>query len=187
MIELHVLVWVLAAFFAYMGSQRGWTKELISMAGIVLGLFAMYQFDGLIRVTLLGQLPPDQRFYLQSLLFLIVVFFAYQSRALVGHEATRARTGTDGRDPLQSRVLGGIAGLVNGYLVGGTIWYFLDINRTPVGTYPLDPYVVAPVSGSASALALQNLPLYVLTQNSGGGDLLSLAVVILFIIVLVII
>jgi len=187
MVELSLLVWLFAAFFAYVGALRGWTKEIISTAGIILGLFALYQFDTLIRETLFGGLPLDQTFYLQSILFLVIVFFAYQTRALVGADIRSGRVG-EGRDPLQSQILGAIVGFINGYLISGSIWYFLDINRiVPGGAYPLDPFVTAPALGTASAEALQNLPLYVLTQNGASGDLLSLAVVVLFVIVLVLI
>lgn len=182
MIELSLLVWVLSAFFAYVGWTRGWTKEVISMAGIVLGLFALYQFDFLIRQTLFGDLPLDQKFYLQTILFLVIVFFAYQTRALDIRD-------TSNRDILQTRVLGALVGFANGYLISGTIWYFLDINRIggAGGAYPLTPFIVAPPAGTTSAAALSNLPLYLLTNNGTNGDLLSLAVVVLFIVVLVII
>ncbi len=186
MIELNILVWLLSAFFAYVGAMRGWTKEVISLAGVILGLFALYQFDTLIRQTLLLAVPNDQKFYLQSVFFLVIVFFAYQQRALVGNDANRAR-GDSGRDPLQTRILGAIVGFVNGYLISGSIWYFLDINRLPTGQYPLSPYVIAPLTGTASAQALPNLPLYLLTQNGANGDLLSLLVVVLFVIVLIMI
>lgn len=186
MLELVFLVYFLVIFFGYIGAQRGWVKELIAMSGVILALFGFYQFDVLLRRTLLGNLPADQRFYLQSVMFLAVVFVAYQNRALVGAEATRARGG-DGRDPLQSKVLGAIAGGVNGYLIAGTLWYFLDINRTTAGLYALDPYVIAPTAGTASAGFVPNLPLYLLTNNGANGDLLSLAVIVLFIGVLVMI
>lgn len=186
MIELSVLVWIMAIFFGYIGMLRGWTKELIASSGIILGLFALYQFDTLLRVQLLGALPNDQRFYIQSFIFIVIVFFAYQTRAVVGSEANRARGG-DGRDPLQNRVLGAIVGFANGYMIGGSIWYFLDINRLPTGQYPLAPHVIAPLPGTASAAAIPNLPLYLLTQGGANGDLLSLLVVILFIVVLVMI
>ncbi|MCU0512225.1 MAG: CvpA family protein [Anaerolineae bacterium] len=187
MIELIVLVWLLVGFFGYVGALRGWTKELISMAGIVLALFGLFQFDTLIRRTLLAAVAPDVRFYIQTVLFLLVVFFAYQTRALVGGDATRARSGSDGRDPLQTKVLGILAGAINGYLIAGTIWYLMDINRTPAGLYPLDPFVIAPPAATASASAIPNLPLYLLTSNGASADLLSLAVIVLFIIVLIMI
>jgi hypothetical protein len=191
MIQLSALLLVMCTFFAFIGYSRGLSKETISMAGIILGLFALHQFDPLIRGTLLANLPPDQRFYMQSILFLGVVFFAYQTRALIGSDASRARSGgnPEGRDNLQSSVLGGIVGFVNGYLIFGTLWYFLDINRLPGGNnYPLAPYVVVPFPGSSSAAAVGSLPLYVLAGGPGGtGDLLALAVIVLFLIVLVVI
>lgn len=177
MVELSVLVWLLAGFFGYVGFRRGWTKEIISLAGIVLGIFAMYQFDTLIRVTLFGDLPPATVFYIQAALFITVVFFSYQTRAL-----GEGRTRREERDETQTRVLGAIVGFANGYLVAGTLWYFLDI-----ANYPLAPRVISPPAGSLSAAAVDNLPLYVLTQGGQNGDLLSLLVVLLFVVVLVLI
>ncbi len=185
MIELVVLVWALAIFFAYVGSLRGWTKEIIAMGGIILGLFTLHHFDPLIRQVLLIGLPADQIWLIQSILFVAIVFFAYQTRALEARIGRR----DDGRDPLQSRALGAIVGFINGYMIGGTIWYFMDINRPlPGGLYPLDPFVVAPIPGSPSDAALRTLPLYVLAQGPGSsGDLLALSVITLFIFVLIMI
>ncbi|PJF20499.1 MAG: hypothetical protein CUN56_15860, partial [Phototrophicales bacterium] len=160
------LVWVFVAFFAFMGLQRGWTKEIISMSGIILGLFALHQFDTAIRTELLAAFTSAEKFYFQTALFLIIVFFAYQTRALVGSDA-RAAQGGDGRDALQSKVLGALVGGVNGYLISGSVWYFLHINRDANGVYPLDPYIVAPATGSLSAQNLGNLPLFVLAQGPG--------------------
>jgi hypothetical protein len=178
MVELIVLVWLLVAFFAVVGFRRGWTKEIIALSGIVLGLFALFQFDGLLRQTLFGDLPPGQVYYIQAALFITVVFFAYQTRAL---GEGRPRRG-EGRDETQTQILGGIVGGINGYLVSGTLWYFLDI-----ANYPTAPAVVPPPAGTLSAATVGNLPLYVLTQGGQNGDLLSLLVVILFIVVLVLI
>src|SRR5690606_14524691 len=133
MIELSALLWVMAIFFAIIGFLRGWTKEIVSTAGIILGLFALFQFDTLIRGTLLANVGRDQVFIVQAGLFIIIVYFAYQTRALYGNERG------PGRDALQESVLGGFLGFLNGYLIWGSIWYFLDINE-----YPLAPYVIAP-------------------------------------------
>ena len=184
MVQLYVIVWMMAALFAYVGFQRGWSKEVISMSGIILGLFALNQFDVLIRETLFGQLDDVQTFYGQIIIFLTIVFFSYQTRAII----SRSDRDGDGRDSLQSSVLGAIVGFVNGYLIFGSIWYFLDINRNVVtNDYPLAPYIVAPQAGSVGADAIANLPLYVLAQPGTNGDLLSFAVVVLFIVVLVVI
>ena len=175
MIQLALLVYLLAAFFAYVGWLRGWTKEIISLAGVTLGIFALWQFRTLITQTLFGDLPTWQVFYIQAFLFIAIVFFAYQTRGL----AERANRRED-REELQSKVLGGIVGALNGYLIGGTVWYFLDS-----AAYPLSPLVVAPSAGSSSAAMVNNLPVYILT--AGDGNLLSLMVVVLFVVVLVLI
>ena len=55
MLELVTLVWLCVAVFAVVGLGRGWTKEIIAMAGITLGLFALHQFDAALRGQLLTQ------------------------------------------------------------------------------------------------------------------------------------
>ncbi len=177
MIQLSALMWVMAAFFAVIGFLRGWSKEVISMSGIILGLFALFQFDSFIRGVLLVGVDADQVFFVQAVVFAIVVFFAYQTRAIIGD------SDGDGRDSLQESVLGALLGFVNGYLIWGSLWYFLDIN-----SYPLDPYVTAPAPGSPSEQALNILPLVILGGGpQGSGDLLSIVVIVLFLIVLIVI
>ncbi len=182
MLELVTLMWVFVACFALVGLQRGWTKEIIAMAGITLGLFALHQFDAALRQQLLAPFAAGQKFLFQAAVFLLIAFFAYQTRALIGSDAREALNG-EGRDATQSKVLGGIVGAANGYLVSGSIWYFMHIND-----YPLSPYVEAPINGSLSFHSIANLPLYVLAQGPGSsGDLLSLMVIVLFVVVLVLI
>src|SRR5690606_8575323 len=93
------------------------------------------------------------------------------------------------REELQSKVLGGIVGAINGYLVSGTLWFFLDYQGVggTAQNYPLAPLVTEPQVGSVSANMVANLPVYILTGAQGESALLSLIVVVLFVIVLVLI
>ncbi|MFZ4827228.1 MAG: CvpA family protein [Phototrophicaceae bacterium] len=176
MIQLVGVMWVMAIFFAIIGFLRGWNKELVALSGIILGLFALFQFDPYIRGTLLVSVPRSQVFFIQTGLFITVVFFAYQTRGPL-------KSDNSGRDTLQESVLGSLLGFLNGYLIWGTIWYFLDINQ-----YPLTPWVIAPSPGSPSDNALSILPLVILGGGpTGNGDLLAIAVIILFLIVLIVI
>lgn len=182
MIQLVTLMLIMAFFFAVIGYLRGWNKEIISTAGIVLGLFALFQFDALLRGTLLVNVGRDQVFLVQTIIFAVIVFFAYQSRVITGLDARRDRD-RDGRDRVQESILGGILGFINGYLIWGSIWYFMDINQ-----YPFAPYIIAPSPGSPSAEARNLLPLVLLGGGPGGsGDLLAVAVIILFVVVLILI
>jgi hypothetical protein len=177
MIELSAILLMMSIFFGIIGYLRGWNKELIAMSGIILGLFALFQFDNLLRgVILAGVQSADQVFLIQSAIFVVIVFFAYQTRAL-------GRADRGGRSTLQESVLGAVVGFINGYLIWGSIWYFMDINN-----YPLAPAVVAPGPNTSSAQALQLLPLVVLGGGvEGSGDPLAVAVIVLFLFVLIVI
>ncbi len=175
MIEFSMMWWVLAIFFAIAGWVRGWNKELLATAGIVLGLFALFQFDTLLRGTILLNVSRDQTLFVQVGIFMVVVFFAYQTRYVLGSDGRRDNPS------LQESILGALLGFLNGYLIWGSLWYFMDINE-----YPWSTLITAPAPGSSSAGAIGLLPLVVVGGGAGGtGDLLAVAVVMLFLIVLV--
>ena len=44
MIQLTAVVYLFIAFFAYVGWLRGWTKEVISLAGIMLAILVVLAF-----------------------------------------------------------------------------------------------------------------------------------------------
>ena len=95
MIELSAVLVMMSVFFAIIGFLRGWNKEIVSTAGIVLGLFALFQFDTLLRGTLLANVGRDQVFFVQTGIFVAIVFFSYQTRSIMGTDLARAREGRD--------------------------------------------------------------------------------------------
>ncbi len=171
MIQLSSLVWVLAIFFAIIGFMRGFQKEVIALAGIVLAFYTLFQFDSVLRGLLFWSLPREQVFFVQAAIFLAIVWVAYQTRGpLVRRDSER----------LQSGILGGLLGFANGYLIGGTLWYFLDINE-----YPLYPLIISPTPNSPSALSLNTIPVVLFSGGtSGGGDFLVIVIVVMFFLVL---
>lgn len=176
MIELYSMTWITAIFFAVIGMIRGWSKELVSLAGIILAMFALFQFDSLLRGVFLASVPHDQAFFVQIGLFAVVVYFAYQTRA---PGAIRGDRGPR-RNRFQDAALGAMMGALNGYLLWGAVWYFLDIND-----YPLSPLVIAPAPGSISDRNLGTIPLVLLGGAAGGStELLTIIVIVLFLFVL---
>ncbi|NJO83400.1 MAG: hypothetical protein HC828_11655 [Blastochloris sp.] len=143
MMQLSAVMWTMATFFAIIGFLRGWNREIISTAGIILALFGLFQFDAFLRGTLLANVSRDQVFLIQTAIFIGIVYFAYQTRAFFGGEGRRGRRDGEGRDSTQEKILGALLGFLNGYLIWGSIWYFMDINE-----YPLAPYIIAPSPGS---------------------------------------
>lgn len=192
MMQLNALLFILIGLFGVIGYQRGFNKEVISLAAVVLALFTLNSFDDLLRQQLLGNTSPQTRFLVQAIIFGLIVFFGYQTRALIGADAKIAQNvanrrgdsyARDGRDELQTRITGALMGMLNGYLVWGSLWYLMHIND-----YPLAPFIRAPPVGSDSANLINWLPLYVLAGGPGGVDpLLSIAVIVAFLIVLILI
>lgn len=65
MIQLSSFMWLLAMFCAFIGFLRGWQREVVVTAGVLVVLFALLQFDPYLRGLLLFTLPRDQIFLIQ--------------------------------------------------------------------------------------------------------------------------
>lgn len=175
MIQLYSLMWVFALFFAFLGYLRGWNQELVSSGGILFALFAILQLDGWMRGLLFFTLPRDQLFLIQGALFLAVVVLMYQAREVRG-QARRAPRNWG------AALLGAMVGFFNGYMVGGSLWYLLDINE-----YPLSQFIIAPALNSPSGQNVGWIPLVLVGGGaSGTGDILAVAVIVLLFFVVVV-
>lgn len=138
MISLGTVFWLMVVFFAMVGMMRGWTKEVVATAGLVLSLFAINAF-GYQLLTVLSDTPITdqynealrrQQFYYLAALHLSIAFFSYKGPALAGRNVTeRLRV----RDSLQDKLLGLLVGGINGYLVVGTLWGLLEYVHTVTG------------------------------------------------------
>lgn len=161
MLTFIAVFMVLVTILAVIGAMRGWAKEMINTFGIVLALFL---YDLLINVAVVRQLldqittanPTGGRqsvFFLLAGMFLLIVFFSY-----LGPTAARisgGRLSVKPRETLQDSLLGFILGAVNGYLIVGTVWYFLEITN-----YPFPPTILTrPAAGTLSADLVRYLPL----------------------------
>lgn len=173
MIQLSTVLWLAIFTFGIIGYLRGFDKELVALSGIVLALFALVQFDNFFTsLASSSGNPPRTLWYLQTIILLVVTFFAYQTPPEKFENIMRRR---GGRDKFQTQILGMITGAFNGYLVFGSIWYFLHIKN-----YPLTS-ILPPAAGSASAGFVNNLPLEWLLD----GNLLTLLVIGLFLFILI--
>lgn len=157
----------MVGFFALVGIMRGWTKEVVATAGLVLSLFAINAF-GYQLLTVLSDVPITdpfneglrrQQFYYLGVMHLAIAFFSYQGPGFAGRAITeRLRV----RDSLQDKLLGGLVGGLNGYLVVGTLWGLLEYVQTATGWTAVPgnlnyPFPVETITRPTLALALTNL------------------------------
>ncbi|HEC36320.1 MAG TPA: CvpA family protein, partial [Anaerolineae bacterium] len=157
MMSIQAVFWVFVGFFAVIGAMRGWAKETVAAAGIVLSLFAINLLGSTLENFFPETATPAQRFGIKTAIFLAIVFFSYQGPTLAaavsgGKLAARARA------KLQDTLLGLVVGILNGYLVAGTVWFFLQEQG-----YPFPNMIQVPPGGWESIVMAQKyLPLIVL-------------------------
>ncbi|MDQ2690500.1 MAG: CvpA family protein [Chloroflexota bacterium] len=144
MISIVYLFWMYVILFAIVGGMRGWAKELLVSFSVVLAL----GLNHLIRryIPLAQNLPETDTslFWLRTIILLTLVYFGYQTVVSIPHLASRAR-----RERLQDSLFGVILGAINGYLVAGTILFYLHIADYPfpeIISRPADPTLLQTVN-----------------------------------------
>ena len=144
MMSIVVLFWMYVVLFAIVGGMRGWAKELLVSFSVVLAL----GLNHIIRryIPLAQSLPETDTslFWMRTLILLVLVYFGYQTVVSIPHLAARAT-----RERLQDTLFGVILGGLNGYLIAGTVLYYMNAANYPfenVITRPVDPALVQRVN-----------------------------------------
>ena len=148
MVSLSFVFWMFVILFGIIGGMRGWAKELLVTFSVILALTF---------TTLLEHYVPFVRdvlqkdnvvllFWLRTIILTLVVFFGYQTPHLSRFAAKMTR------EKFQDILLGAILGAINGYLVAGTIWYYMAD-----ASYPFTNVITAP-SGDIAKVAGEMLP-----------------------------
>jgi uncharacterized membrane protein required for colicin V production len=122
MIPINIMFWCFVLVFGLMGALRGWAKEILVSCSVVVALFlrlVLSKYVPFVREYLNGRPPLDQ-FYIYSLLIIFMAIVGYAGPTVSARLAGRAA-----RENLQDALLGFIIGALNGYLIVGTMWYFL--------------------------------------------------------------
>ncbi len=137
MLDLAVVYFFLLALFAVIGFLRGWQREVIAAAGLVASIAALSQF-GHVVIELLTDIPPvgtdpaanpepfRTMFWFQFVFHSFIAFVSYQMVSRLADLALRGRLGERLRSGLETKIIGTIFGLINGYLYIGALWGFLE-------------------------------------------------------------
>ncbi len=173
MVSLIFIFWMFVVLFAVIGTIRGWAKELLVTFSVILCLS--------LNLLLRKYVPPITvfaeddigLFWIRTIILLSLVFFGYQT-VNISVIAGKAR-----REKLQDTLLGLIFGGFNGYLVVGTLWFYVAQANYPF-TYILPPNPADPL-GAAALELLDYMPPLLL-----GEPAIYFAVIISFIFVLVV-
>jgi len=177
MISLLVAFYIFIFVFAIIGAMRGWAKEMLVSFSVVLALALIAVLEILLPVTRnIIQPGSTQQFWIRSVILFLLVFFGYQSPKLSQLARAAIR-----RDQIQDVILGLVFGALNGYLIFGTIWAYMD-----AAGYPFAPYITAPSPvdplGETALRVVEILP----PNWLGEPPLIFIGIVIAFIFVIVV-
>ncbi len=144
MVSLVVMFWIFVVLFGIIGAMRGWAKELLVTFAVILALFfitVLELFVPFIRDVLSGG-SGAPLFWIRLGITTVLVLFGYQTPNI----PKLAGNNRFARERLQDVLLGIFIGMVNGYFVMGSIWYFLN-----AANYPF-PNVISAPTGDVGTL-----------------------------------
>ena len=176
MIAILIAFYVMVGFFALIGAIRGWAKELLVIFSVVLALALIFILETLVPgLNRMITSNSTTQFWVRIGILVAMVFFGYQSPRIA-----RIARAAERRDQIQDTLLGIILGAVSGYMVIGSLWYFLH----QADYFP--PYVVAPLTGTPLGDTAYQITNYLPPALLMKSPLIFIAVVVAFIFVMIV-
>jgi hypothetical protein len=125
MLSLNFAFWMFIIFFSMSGAMRGWAKELLVTFSVVLAIFIVTIVERFVPIVTnftadLSAPGKPVDFWVRSALIILFTFFGYQTPRF-----PRLSNGKLAREKVQDTVLGILVGGVNGYMVVGSLWFYL--------------------------------------------------------------
>lgn len=144
MMSIVYIFWMYVILFAIVGGMRGWAKELLVAFSVILALALNHVIRRYIPIAAALPETDVSLFWVRTIVLLVLVFFGYQTVITISRLASRAA-----RERLQDTLFGVILGAFNGYLIAGTILYYMHVADYPfqnVITKPQDPALLQTVN-----------------------------------------
>jgi hypothetical protein len=173
MINIIYVFWMYVILFALIGFLRGWAKELLVGFAVVVAValnFLLHQF-----APMVNKLPENDLtlFWVRIIVLATLVYFGYQTVISVARLQAGGR-----RERLQDSLFGLFLGAVNGYLVVGSFWFYLDAAEYP------GKFIQYPTNVDAINTVVENMINYMPPHLLGSpGIYFAVIVVLIFILV----
>jgi uncharacterized membrane protein required for colicin V production len=151
MLSLNIAFWMFILIFALIGAMRGWAKELLVIFAVVTAVFMTYILEHHVPFVRDSQLFESETslFWLRTSILTAMVFFGYSTPSI----PKLSEISRFSQHSLESAMLGFFLGILNGYMIIGTLWSYLDS-----AGYPFD-IVSAPIAGTAAGdISLRMIP-----------------------------
>ena len=173
MMSIVYVFWMYVILFAVIGAMRGWVKELLVVFSVILALTTNHVMKK--YIPLVSALPDESTslFWIRTLVLITLVYFGYQTVISVQRLAARAT-----RERLQDTLFGIFVGAINGFLIAGTMLFYLNQAH-----YPYPKVISAP---SGEILDSVNVMMQWMPPHLLGEPGIYFAVLVCFIFVIVV-
>lgn len=173
MMSIVYVFWMYVIVFAVIGMMRGWAKELLVAFSVIIALTLNLLLKSYVPLVKELDIASPSLFWIRAIILVALVYFGYQTVALVPHLASKAA-----RERLQDSLFGLILGGLNGYLIVGTILFYLN-----EAGYPFPDIVSAPTGALADIVT--NMMIY-MPPHMLGVPAIYFAVILCFVFVIVV-
>ena len=174
MMSIVYLFWMYVILFAIVGGMRGWAKELLVSFSVILALALNHVLRRYIPIAQSLNETDVSLFWVRTIILIVLVYFGYQTVVSIPHLASKAT-----RERLQDTLFGIILGAVNGYLIAGTILFYMH-----VANYPF-PNIISKPADPALQQTVNQMMLYMPPQLLGEPGI-YFAIILAFVFVLVV-
>ena len=174
MMSIVYLFWMYVILFAIVGGMRGWAKELLVSFSVILALALNHVLRRYIPIAQSLNETDVSLFWVRTIILIVLVYFGYQTVVSIPHLASRAT-----RERLQDTLFGIILGAVNGYLIAGTVLFYMH-----VANYPF-PDVISKPTDPGLQQTVNQMMLYMPPQLLGEPGI-YFAIILAFVFVLVV-
>lgn len=153
MITLFCAFFLFVLLFAMVGALRGPAKEVLVSFSVLVAIAFITLVEELLPLTAnLLQEGSMTQYWFRTLTIVLLVIFGY-----VTPKISSISSRTAGKPlGIQDYILGFFIGIINGWLIVGTLWFYMD-----AAGYPFTPYITAPLDtvqgGGTWALQIINL------------------------------
>lgn len=188
MMSIIYIFWMYVILFAIIGAMRGWAKEVLVSFSVIVALALLTLMER--YVPMINVLVPENPqaavaeetlkslFAIRIIVLLVLVFFGYQTVYIPRFAERGARV------RLQDTLLGIFIGLLNGYLIAGSVFFFLNEARFSFDFFILPSSLPANIGEPIQSGIDKLLPL--LPPRLLGVPGIYFAVIIAFIFVIVV-
>ncbi len=144
MVSLTFMFWLLVILCGIIGAMRGWAKEILVVFSVILALFIITVLETYVPYVsgAINSASPAAHFWVRAIIVIALAFFGYQSPGFP------LLAGKTRGERVQDRLLGFLLGMINGYLIFGTLWWYLNS-----ANYPFEQ-IIPPKGDDVNVMAL---------------------------------